>query len=670
MFFFQKYLLFFLLTSWTGVLLAQDASVYFVEGKIISDFTNKRPIKGVEVQLQKPQSAPVMTNSKGEFSLMVSRKVNIQTMVFLVNKSLVKDKSIHFESGQYVIAIKDLELQKQEKIYFTDKNLVFKFYQLDQNNKRSPLKKGTVKIGGIEYFTEANGELPLLFQATVGNFIVDLQNTNSPSLPPSENKSKNKNKTVEDSTSKPKKINSRNDSLYANHATQQRLEKMLLDFEKSQNMVAQQQEELQAELDNINNLINSQNIQADYRQYLIRLQRMLQQNYENYLKANKRTKDLLNQISQLIHRLDSVESKHQQALEKVQLEKDNLEGEILKEFGKYQNRLFLLLGLVVLLVFFVHYAWRVAKRFKKQNEQLAKQQAEILEKNEALLRSYSELKKVQTHMIQSEKMASIGQLTAGVAHEINNPINYVLAGTETLQEVLQETFVLLEEQILKENPKNEISLLRFEELKQDSSMLVADIYKGASRTAEIVKNLRIFARLDENNLKKTSMHESIEATLLLLNSQISKNHIQVEKSYAEKMPFIEVFPAQLNQALINLLLNAIEASGTNGSIELKTQYVGNPEQFLYPDLAIHNAFQEKVQPPSVQISIKDSGKGILPEVYEHIFEPFFTTKPVGKGTGIGLAVVHSIIEKHHGNIQVGNTPEGAVFVVNLPLKQM
>ncbi len=666
---FSKKLYFFLFTFWASISFAQNAEVHFVEGKIVNDFRSKRPAKGVEVQLQKSQSSPVITNSKGEFSIMVSKKVNPHNAVFLVNKSLVKDNSVHAETdGTYMISIEGLEFQKQEKVYFTDKNLVLRFYQIDQNKKRIPLKKGRVKIDGIEYFTEANGELTLLFQATVGDFLVDLKNTNpSPFVP---NEDKKNTQIAGDSVKNVQKNTPKGDSLVSTDATQQRLEKMLTDFEKSQNMVAQQQEELQAELDNINELINNKNIQADYRQYLIRLQKMLQQNYESYLKANKRTKDLLSQISQLIQRLDSVENKHLKELEKVQLEKETLEDQTLEEFGKYQNRLLLLLGLVVLLVFGVYYAWQVAKRFKKQNEQLAKQQAEILEKNEQISRSYTDLQKVQTHMIQSEKMASIGQLTAGVAHEINNPINYVLAGTETLQEVLQETFLLLEEQILKENPRNETYLLRFEELKQDSAMLIADIHKGASRTAEIVKNLRIFARLDENNLKKTNLHESIEATLLLLNSQISKNYVQVEKQYSEKMPTIEAFPAQLNQALINLLLNAIEASGTNGKIGVATQYVENTEQILHPDFPIHNTFQEKMAFPFVQISIKDSGKGISHEALEHIFEPFFTTKPVGKGTGIGLAVVHSIIEKHQGNIQIGNSAEGAIFVINLPLKQM
>ncbi len=669
MFFFKKYLYFFLLMFWASVSFAQNNEVHFVEGKIVNDFRNKKAVKGVEVQLQKPQSTTVMTNSRGEFSIMTSQKVHPNKVVFLVNKSILKDNSVHVETdGSYMISIEGLELQKQEKVYFTDKNLVLQFYQIDQNKKKTSFKKGRIKIGGIEYFTEANGELNLLFQATVGDFLVDIKNSNMPPFVPNENK--NNKQRAEDSAKNIQKKPSQVDSIVSTNVTQQRLEKMLSDFEKSQNMVAQQQEELQTELDNINELINSQNIQADYRQYLIRLQKMLQQNYENYLKANKRTKDLLNQISQLIQRLDSVENQHLKKLEKIQLEKENLEDQTLEEFEKYQNRLFLLLILVILLVFGVYHAWRVAKNFKKQNEQLAKQQAEILEKNEELSRSYSDLQKVQTHMIQSEKMASIGQLTAGVAHEINNPINYVLAGTETLQEVLQETFLLLEQQILKENPRNDTNLLRFEELKQDSSMLIADIHKGASRTAEIVKNLRIFARLDENNLKKINLHESIEATLLLLNSQISKNHIQVEKRYDEKTPIIEVFPAQINQALINLLLNAIEASGTNGKIGVETQYVENQEQILYATFPIYNTFSEKTTFPFVQIAIKDSGKGILPEAYKHIFEPFFTTKPVGKGTGIGLAVVHSIIEKHHGNMQIGNSAEGAVFVVNLPLKQM
>jgi len=267
---------------------------------------------------------------------------------------------------------------------------------------------------------------------------------------------------------------------------------------------------------------------------------------------------------------------------------------------------------------------------------------------------YEELKATQSQLVQSEKMASLGQLTAGVAHEINNPINFVSAGIESLKNNYQEIKKLLEAYMeLKPGEDNTEQLLKLEKHKREIEIddllsEIEDLYRsiknGATRTTEIVKNLRNFTRLDENEFKLSNLEEGLDSTLVILNSQL-KDRIEVIKEYGH-MPLVNCFPGQINQVFINILNNAAQAIDGPGKIWIKTHVV--------------DGFAE--------INIKDSGSGMTDEVKNRIFDPFFTTKDVGIGTGLGLSISYGIIEKHHGTISVDSTVgEGTQFTIKIPL---
>ena len=267
---------------------------------------------------------------------------------------------------------------------------------------------------------------------------------------------------------------------------------------------------------------------------------------------------------------------------------------------------------------------------------------------------YEELKATQSQLVQSEKMASLGQLTAGIAHEINNPINFVSAGIESLKNNYSEIKSLLGEYMeLKPGEDNNEKLAAIEKHKKEIEIdillheieeLYRSIKNGASRTTEIVKNLRNFTRLDENEFKLSNLEEGLDSTLVILNSQL-KDRIEVIKDYGH-LPLVNCFPGQINQVFINILNNAAQAIDGPGQIWIKT--------------FVENGFAE--------IRIKDSGTGMSEETKNKIFDPFFTTKDVGIGTGLGLSISYGIIEKHHGTISVESAPgEGTQFTIKIPL---
>ncbi len=269
--------------------------------------------------------------------------------------------------------------------------------------------------------------------------------------------------------------------------------------------------------------------------------------------------------------------------------------------------------------------------------------------------AFEQLKSTQSKLVESEKMASLGVLTAGVAHEINNPVNFISAGIKSLKENYTDLKDLLM-LYLKIDRKNQSEQLwdeideRKEELEVDSLVpeieeLFGSIRNGASRTAEIVKGLRNFSRLDEGEMKKANLEEGIDNTLVILNNKL-KNRIKITKNYA-KLPEIDCYPGQLNQIFMNILYNATDAIIGEGEINITT------------GLAKRNLF----------ISIKDSGTGMSDEVKSKIFEPFFTTKDVGKGTGLGLSISYGIIEKHKGTIEVkSEVGKGTEFIITLPIQ--
>ncbi|QHT68740.1 PAS domain S-box protein [Rhodocytophaga rosea] len=290
-------------------------------------------------------------------------------------------------------------------------------------------------------------------------------------------------------------------------------------------------------------------------------------------------------------------------------------------------------------------------------EQLRQRGEELRAMNEVMENTIVELKTTQSHLVQSEKMASLGQLTAGIAHEINNPVNFIYVGISNLKNSLDEIFDLLKHYdalaTFQSMEEIQAGLAYIQELKEELyykenlqviSETLKSVESGASRTAEIVKGLRNFSRLDEAAIKHAFVHEGLDNTLILLTNQY-KDHIKIFKEYDSLIPSIECYPGQLNQVFMNILTNAIQAIEGNGEIYITTSNL----------------------PEHISISIRDSGKGMPENVREKIFEPFFTTKPVGQGTGLGLSITYGIIQKHKGEIRVESEPgKGTTFILILP----
>lgn len=274
-----------------------------------------------------------------------------------------------------------------------------------------------------------------------------------------------------------------------------------------------------------------------------------------------------------------------------------------------------------------------------------------------LTNTLDNLKSTQSQLVQSEKMASLGQLTAGIAHEINNPINFVYNGIDTLKVSLDDLMTVIDKYNELDNSEDMKTVMtELEELKEeigyedligDVKELVTDIKKGAVRTIEIVKGLRVFSRLDEEEMKPANVNDALDATLILLRNK-TKNVVEIKKFYDQDIEEINCFPGQLNQVFMNILSNAVQAL---------------PEDKKDAEIQIYTERQDQ----HVMIKIKDNGVGMPEQVKRRIFEPFFTTKAVGIGTGLGMSISFGIIEKHGGNIYVNSEEgKGTEFSILIP----
>src|ERR1700744_3248667 len=301
----------------------------------------------------------------------------------------------------------------------------------------------------------------------------------------------------------------------------------------------------------------------------------------------------------------------------------------------------------------------------KENERLITEQNILLESevnariqqliqtNQNLSSTIEDLKSAQIKLVETEKMASLGQLTAGVAHEINNPINFVSSNVKPLRLDFLEIFSLLD----KYKDDGEISNKKtFEQkpdidlvfLKKEILSLLDGIEEGANRTTEIVQSLRTFSRTDELISKSIDINKAVLNTLILLRSSIPYN-IEI-KPVLNKLPLLNCYPGKINQVLMNLINNGIQA------IIAKEQQDNESIMIVTTD-----------HPEHITIEITDTGVGMSLELRQRIFEPFFTTKDVGEGTGLGLSIVFGIIEDHHGTIDVESEPgKGAKFTITLP----
>jgi two-component system NtrC family sensor kinase len=283
---------------------------------------------------------------------------------------------------------------------------------------------------------------------------------------------------------------------------------------------------------------------------------------------------------------------------------------------------------------------------------------ELLQANEELTELNRRLSATQAKLVQSEKLASIGQLAAGVAHEINNPIGYIFSNFGTLEKYLDQLFLMIEayegvEATLAGTPLGEQLKITREELeveflKEDIPSLMNESREGIVRVRKIVQDLKDFSRVDDSQeWVWTHLHRGIDSTLNIVNNEI-KYKAEVVREYGE-IPDIECLPSELNQVFMNLLVNAAHAiTAERGTIIIRTGTEGD----------------------QVWIEVADNGSGIPKEILGRIFDPFFTTKPVGKGTGLGLSLSYGIVKKHNGHIDVKSEPgEGTRFRITLPIKQ-
>lgn len=310
----------------------------------------------------------------------------------------------------------------------------------------------------------------------------------------------------------------------------------------------------------------------------------------------------------------------------------------------------------------------------RENERIIKEQNVVLEAkvdertsalkqtNQELTTTLTELKQTQSQLVNAEKMASLGQLTAGIAHEINNPINFVVSNVKPLQRDIEDIHELVSkyEALDKEgglsDKLSDINKFRkeidYDYIKEEIANLLKGIEEGATRTADIVKGLRVFSRLDENDLKRINILDGIESTLTLLNPEIS-NSMDLVKNYST-LPAIECYPGKMNQVFMNVLNNAIFA--------IKAHKTRQEKGKLEISTSSDNQF--------VCISIKDNGMGMKDEVKAKVFDPFFTTKDVGKGTGLGMSITFSIIKDHNGSIEFNSEyGAGTEFILKLPINQ-
>ena len=297
---------------------------------------------------------------------------------------------------------------------------------------------------------------------------------------------------------------------------------------------------------------------------------------------------------------------------------------------------------------------------RKQAEAKLRQQTQELEN--ALL----QLKRTQVQLIQSEKMSSLGQLVAGIAHEINNPVNFIDANLTYTQEYFEDLLELIK--IYQSNsPDNSeaeefVQKIEFDYLQEDLPLIIKSMKTGAERIGKIVLSLRTFSRLDEAEFKTIDIHENIDSTLMILQNSLEAKPervaIVVTKEF-EDLPLVECYAGKLNQVFLNILNNAIDALEE----AIKNQQISENE---YPKIRISTKL---IQQDIVQISISDNGSGIPESNIGKLFDPFFTTKPVGKGTGLGLSMSYQIIvEQHEGQLNcISTLGEGTEFQIQIPV---
>ncbi|MBM0741772.1 DUF3365 domain-containing protein [Phormidium sp. CLA17] len=323
------------------------------------------------------------------------------------------------------------------------------------------------------------------------------------------------------------------------------------------------------------------------------------------------------------------------------------------------------------------------QHLKQINQVLQVSEAKERSRSQALENSLRQLKRMQLKLIQSEKMSSLGQLVAGIAHEINNPVNFIHGNISHISRYSHDLLDLVAlyqhhypapaTEIQQQADEMDIEFLQIDLLK-----VLASMQLGTDRIREIVLSLRNFSRLDEADIKAVDIHQGIDSTLMILQNRLKSKpkggEIEVTREYGN-LPLVECYPGQLNQVFMNLLVNAIDtleekmdrnvSRVANDALDESMESASGEGSFA---IRIQTAIAE---PNSVQITITDNGVGIPEEIQNQLFDPFFTTKSIGKGTGLGLSISHQIItEKHGGTLQcVSQCGSGTEFTIAIPIQQ-
>lgn len=285
---------------------------------------------------------------------------------------------------------------------------------------------------------------------------------------------------------------------------------------------------------------------------------------------------------------------------------------------------------------------RTAKRYKDDLER----------RNAELAGRTAELQRLQAQIVHSEKMASLGQLAAGVAHELNNPAGFIYGNMDILKDYLAgltRVLTAYEEVPLPASFADRVAKIKteidYDGVMAELDSIIMDCIDGAERICNVVQNLRLFSRLDEAEVKQIDLHEGIDSTVRLLSRYYSSGHVHLIREYGA-LPAVNCYAGQLNQVWMNLLINAAQALGAGGEVKVSTSNEAD----------------------TVVVVVSDTGCGIPAEHLSKIFDPFFTTKPVGEGTGLGLSISYGIIKRHQGTITVeSQLGEGTSFTVRIPV---
>ncbi|GAA6616003.1 ATP-binding protein [Scytonema sp. NUACC26] len=323
---------------------------------------------------------------------------------------------------------------------------------------------------------------------------------------------------------------------------------------------------------------------------------------------------------------------------------------------------------------------KVTQRTHELKQASDRLEQRVVERTQELLEALEHLAQTQSQLIQTEKMSSLGELVTGIAHEINNPVNFIHGNVFHLNEYVRDlldVIHLYQQKYPQPDLEIEQTIADFdlEFIKKDLPKILTSMKMGTERIREIVQSLRIFSRMDEAELKAVDLHAGIESTLLILQHRLKarpeRPEIEVIKDYGN-LPLVECYAGQLNQVFMNILTNAIDAVEEHIRERTYQEIANNPGQIaICTECSSEASASQFCSPSQVKIRIADNGVGMDETVSQKIFHPFFTTKPVGKGRGMGLAISYQIIvDKHKGQLECVSTPGGGTqFLIQIPIKQ-